>query len=818
MILAPKWKDHLMSDFTSLPCPSRLVFALIAVSLAQPFGFALGGVIDLSNAVLVIPQQRGALQRKAVEVLQQEVQRRTGIHLPTTHEWPADGRPAIAIALQSQQQEIGGPLLAELSAPMSLRAEGFLLSARRTPRPAVIVLGCDPRGVWYGVGRLLRKARLTEGSITVPDDIDVTTAPRYPLRGHQLGYRPKTNAYDAWSPAQYDQYIRELALFGANSIEIVPPRTDDDPSSPHMQVPPREMMIRLSEIIDSYGMDVWIWYPNMGDDYVTEDAIRQELNERAEIFRSLKRIDHILVPGGDPGDLHPDVLFPWLARMAAKLAEYHPQAKLWVSPQATQPTRAWLASFYAHVNQKPNWLGGIAFAPWVKTPLPELRRIVAAEIPLRRYPDITHNVACQYPVRDWDLAFALTLHRECYNPRPRAIKAVHNAFDEYACGAITYSEGINDDVNKFIWSDQDWDPSTPVIDTLRDYARLLIASDYADEIAQGLMAAEANWEGPLAANDQVGTTLEQWCALDSRLPARARNNYRFQMGLLRACYDAYIQRRLLHETCCENAALDELRRAPQLGAVAALDRAEAALERAEKESVAPELKQRCTQLADALFASIGSQLTVVKHGAKDRSRGAFMDGIDEPLNNKVWLLAQFERVRQASTEQQRLDLISQIVNRTNPGPGGFYDDMGSFSSLKRIVNDLPWAQDPGTLRSARVAFGYQIGQSEDDRVPLAWKNHACTLYETPLQLRYEHLDPAASYHVRVTYTGRIGDVLRLTADDQYEVHGLIKTRVPPIREFPVPREATNDGQLLLTWTCGEGQRGCQVAEIWLIKD
>ena len=36
----------------------------------------------------------------------------------------------------------------------------------------------------------------------------------YPLRGHQLGYRPKTNSYDAWTPAMWEQYVRDLVVFG----------------------------------------------------------------------------------------------------------------------------------------------------------------------------------------------------------------------------------------------------------------------------------------------------------------------------------------------------------------------------------------------------------------------------------------------------------------------------------------------------------------------------------------------------------------------------------------------------------------------------
>ena len=61
-------------------------------------------------------------------------------------------------------------------------------------------------------------------------------------------------------------------------------------------------------------------------------------------------------------------------------------------------------------------------------------------------------------------------------------------------------------------------------------------------------------------------------------------------------------------------------------------------------------------------------------------------------------------------------------------------------------------------------------------------------------------------------------MIRLVADGKYVIHGLIKTGAPPIREFRIPKEATRNGRLVLTWTCGEGQRGTQVSEVWIIKN
>jgi hypothetical protein len=738
------------------------------------------------------------------------------VALPLADTWPGAGQPVIAVATFPHLREIGGPsTLAKQAAPPQT-PEGYTLTLEHEPR-SIVVCGSDERGVLYGVGRLLRKMEMRPASLQIPAGLRISTAPKFPLRGFQLGYRPKVNAYDAWSPAQFDQYIRELALFGANSIEILPPRTDDQRTSPLMKIPPLEMMVKLSEIIDSYGLDVWVWYPNMGKDYTSEAGIHVELAEREDIFRRLKRVDHVLVPGGDPGNLHPDVFFPWMDRMAKVLQKYHSRAKIWVSPQAFDPTKEWLDSFYRHVNQKPAWLGGVAFAPWIATPLPEMRAIVDKDIPIRNYADITHNVDCQYPVPNWDLAFALTLHRECYNPRPVAMKTIHNRFANETCGSLCYSEGINDDVNKFVWADQDWDPATPAIETLCDYSRLFISPDSGDDVAQGFLALEKNWEGPLAVNGQVDVTLAQWHRMEQLAGPAMREQYRFQMGLLRAYYDAYVKRRLIHETELEAEARDALRLEASQGAFAAMEKAESILRRAQTEPVAVDYRSKCESLAASLFARIGSQLSVKRYGAQNRTRGAFMDGIDEPLNNVAWLSSEFRRIRDLPDEPARVAAIDQVLNRTNPGPGGFYDSLGAPGSEGRIVNSVPWKEDPGTLKSPRITFYYEIDRADDRDIPLAWKKQADALYGTPLRLAYDHLDPQATYSVRASYSGRTSRRMILMANDHFLISDQIQSRKPTVQEFAIPHEATANGHLELEWRAAEGERSCEVAEVWLIK-
>ena len=796
--------------------PRCVVICLCAVFIG--FGCLPASAVERANfsdAVIVVPDDADRVVQKAVVVLQEEVEKRTGRRLQTSNRWPASPKAGIAVGLSSHVASLAPALAFRVRAAAIPGPEGFYLSVQTGTQPTAAVAGKDPRGVLFGVGMLLRKCEWARDSLQLPA-LSMATAPKYPLRGHQLGYRPKTNAYDAWSHAQFDQYIRELTLFGTNSIELIPPVSDDDLTSRHMKVPAIEMMTQVSASCDAYDVDVWIWYPNVGKDYESEKGIAYELNERDEVLGKLPRVDHLLVPAGDPGHLHPDVFFPFMDRMAPVLKKHHPDAKIWVAPQAFRPTRAWLDVFYDYINKKPEWLGGVVFAPWVKTPIAELREKVDPALPLRRYPDITHNVSSQYPVRDWDLALALTLHRESYNPRPLAMKAVQNAFDEYAVGAITYSEGINDDVNKFVWSGQDWNPEEEVVETLRDFARLFISSEHADSIAQAILALERNWEGPLAVNSQIEITLAQWRRLEKVLTDFSKGQYRFEMGLLRAYYDAYTKRRLIYETELEMRARDVLRMAAESGSRQAMERAAGILARASTERVATDYRARCLALTDSLFEKIGSQLTVDKYGAKNRTRGAFMDGLDEPLNESQWLLGELRRIRSISDESQRVAAIEAALGRQDPGPGGFYDDLGAAGSLRRIVNNVPWHEDPGTLLSPRIAHSYRMHTKAGQMAPLAWKHQAYTIYETELHFVYEGLDPEATYRVRVVY-GTKGQKIRLVADGEYEIHGLIDTAPLRTQEFAIPQAATADGHLKLTWSCGEAQRGVQVAEIWLMK-
>ena len=771
-------------------------------------------MIDLNAAVVLTPAGLTGPEQKAVTMLLDEVEKRTVVRWPVVHEWPEDAQTVIAVGPESSLEGLTGPFASQATLEPAKGAEGYRLKAVADgQRHLILVVGNDARGVLFGVGRLLRELRMTRGSVRVSSSLEVNTAPQYPLRGHQLGYRPKVNTYDAWTPGMYEQYIRDLAVFGANAIELIPPKSDDAKDSPHFVMPQLEMIARVSQLADDYGVDFWIWYPAMDRDYSDPGTVKEALAEWGAVLEALPRVDVVFVPGGDPGHTQPKHLMPFLEKQTRVLHKSHPDAQMWMSPQSF--TAAWMDEFLEIMqDEQPAWLSGVVFGPQNRISLPDLRKALPEHYPIRRYPDITHSIRCQYAVPDWDVAYAMTEEREVINPRPMHYAEIFRLWQDDAIGFLTYSEGCNDDVNKTVWSALGWDPDA---DVLRQYSRYFIGEPYGDACAQIILALERNWQGPLLTNAGVMTTLHQVQTLEKTVRPQVKFNWRFQHLVYRAHYDAFLRTRLIYETNLEERAIEVLRRAERLGSPVALDEAEAILGKALTRPAGEDLRARVFEMGEALYQSIHMQLSVPRYEAISAGRGANLDLIDRPLNNRSWLVERLAEVRALERERDRLEVIDNIVNWTNPGPGGFYDDLGNPAQQPHLVRNLGAGQDPEFRASPRMGFAYAPGHR------LSWIRFAESRYDASLEMRYTDLDPDAEYTVRVVYAGDNRRAkLRLTANDDIEIHPFIPKESPvqPV-EFDIPKAATSEGRLTLTWRqqpgSGGSGRGCQIAEVWLVK-
>ena len=343
---------------------NRLTYIRYATIAFFLFHVISSEAVDLRNAVIVYPAAFSGPEQKAVQMLAEEAEKRTKVLWPATTVWPWSNNPVIAVCRKALLADFAPADAKErVESPKSNGPEGFQISVkRRAGNPVVWVVGNDPRGVLFGVGKLLREMHLQPGRASVADNLDIATAPRYPLRGHQLGYRPKCNSMTRRALAVWEQYFRDLAVFGCNSIELIPPRSDDAATSPHFPRPPMEMMAGMSRLADSYGLDVWVWYAAMDSDYSDPKTVASALHEWGKVFAKLPRIDDVFVPGGDPGHTRPKYLMALLEKQKENLHRYHPNARMWVSPQGFN--QAWMDEFLEILTRdQPAWLSGIVFEP-----------------------------------------------------------------------------------------------------------------------------------------------------------------------------------------------------------------------------------------------------------------------------------------------------------------------------------------------------------------------------------------------------------------------------------------------------------------------
>lgn len=805
-------------------CTMHAIAALAAGFVLQP---PSGGLPKPRFEVSVVPVQTPQ-EQAALQVLVQESERRG------KSDWVVHPGRAIsrgredALIVVAQRSQIESLLPEEIVSVWRSRldslhpigtAEGFsIVTIHWNGEEVYVIAGNDVRGELFGIGWLLRHMSFVDGVVHLPTPTELFSAPQKPVRGHQIGYRMKNNTYDAWNLAQFEQQIRDLAIFGTNTLQLIAPVSDDAPVSPLMPAPPLETFLGISKLLAKYGLDCDLYYPEMRKDYTDAAQISAELRDFEALVKAMPRADALYVPGGDPGHTPPDILFPLVEKEAAIMRKYHPGATIWVSAQGFDAAQ--YERFYTLLEKRPKWLTGVFFGPQSRDSMETQRRRIPVQYPLQFYPDIGHTMHAQFPVPEWDPVFALTEGREPICPRPREFTHIYRHFEGLNSGFVTYSEGINDDVNKILWTELGWSSDTPVETILREYARWFLHREGTQQTqaVQAILGLESDWQGPLQANREIPKTLGLLEGLESHsMPEQISGNWRWESLLYRGYYDAYVQRKFVREQKAQASALAALR------GVAASSHLVVAAKSALAESRASAEEQRLHdelfRLAHDLFRDGGLQLSVKLYGASNWERGANLDRVDTPLNDGVWMERTMDKALSESTEAERLRALRAIVDWRDPAPGAMYDDLGDPAGEPHLVRGLGWWKDPEMYATAIDGIADRT-LAEGWR--LSWLSYAEALYEQPLEMRYTGLNAALAYRLRVTYAGEDYALpLTLTAGDGVQIHPARQRKSnPETVEFAIPREAIVEGTLRLRWMrptgLGGGGRGRQIAEVWLI--
>jgi hypothetical protein len=779
-----------------------LLVALLPLAALADDGLNLtrATIVTRTGAAVPLPE------RTAATVLTEEVAKRTGVKWEVAHAWPASG-PAIAL-LSGSDRELFGRAVPRAARIAKAEGYGIVTDVRSAEHPIIWIVGADPRGALFGAGRLLRNLACAPSAVRLISPLNLTTSPDHPIRGHQLGYRATANSYDAWSPQQFDQYIRELALFGTNAIEGIPFQD----TRPTVSSYPRDKMnVDISRICERYGLEYWIWVP-ADFDLGNADLRAKFLKRHEELFKACPVMTGIFMAGGDPGDNPAKLVIPYLEDLASVLRRTHPEARVWLSLQGWEMPEQ--DAVYRWLDrEKPAWLGGIVAGP-SSPPLAELRPRVPARYRIRDYPDITHNTRCQFPVPWWDPAFAFTEGRECINPRPAFYSRVIHDTAPFTDGFISYSDGCHDDVNKIVWSALEWDGSTDLNTLLAEYCRVFFGSDVAETAAAGIFAFEKSWQGAVATNGGIDANFALWQKLEAENPG-LKSNWRWQMCLLRAYYDLYVRCRQRYESHLEDEANAQMLAAPKVGSETAVKNALATLALADSARVRQDLSQRVEQLCDDLFKSIGLQTSVAKYQAAGLERGAVLDFLYYPLNNRWWLEDELAKVDKLPTESERIARLDTLAKWAHPGPGSFYDDIGNVANSP---DEVRYETPPGPLldvdNNSPGGMMFWVDKDALARARQSW----FTDEGWPIALKYPHVDPESNYLIRTTGCGEC--LLRVNGVRLAPT--LNGKKVGEIKEFPVPRGLYRDGSISVTFDpTFEPELNWRVqsrlTEIWLIK-
>ena len=311
----------------------------------------------------------------------------------------------------------------------------------------------------------------------------------------------------------------------------------------------------------------------------------------------------------------------------------------------------------------------------------------------------------------------------------------------------------------------------------------------------------------------MDAALVLWQELERTSPT-LQTNWRWQLCLLRAYYDAYTRHRLWSETSLEQEANRVLADAPARGAEAAMRAAEAILQRTVQRPVQSAWHSRIEQLCADLFRGIELQTSVKLYQASGSERGAVLDFLEYPLNNRWWLEDEFKRIRALVAEADKLQALAMIASWEQPGPGSFYDEVGHIARSPHVVRGEGVNTDPVMERNPNPTFWWW-----DDgfsRRRLSWQ----TSLDWPLGLAYHHLDPKGSYKVRLTGYGQA----LLRGNGQLLSPTLYGKGIGEFKEFPVPPRLVQDGNLTLTFDRPQDEahlnwrQQSRVSEVWLLKE
>lgn len=490
------------------------------------------------------------LELRAAELLQGRAETR-GVEAAVVREsGDTPAAPTVVIGTAASSASIRDLITSgRLTLPPDLGDEGFVLVAQDD---TAVLCARDPRGLVFGVGELLRRSAFSEGTWTMRPTT-LTTSPDKQRRPIYFA----THFGNWYCHAEMDElreYVEDLALAGYNELvtwfDLHHYRDFGDGAAVWQR------LAELDRLARGVGMGVGrVAIANesfqgqapaglgatgrlAGTGYETDLCPSQPAgreiilaNRRAflERIRDTTQLDWLCLWPYDQGGCNCETCTPWpttymeLCRELAQLGRE-------VLPDTETLVSAWWIG--THVEGEDD-----AFFSYLARGETWFDTIVAGTVELRRWLADGRKVPPPYDVLlfpEISMFDSLPWGSRGANPAPRRFTAEMQELGEHIGGAMPYSEGRYEDLNKFLWARMQWDPALERAAVLEDYCRLAFGDEVAVHGAQLLLDMEAELrELSLAA--QVH---EQAMDIDRRMPAWARGSWRWEIVRGRTALDA----------------------------------------------------------------------------------------------------------------------------------------------------------------------------------------------------------------------------------------------------------------------------------------
>ncbi|MHB0954985.1 MAG: alpha/beta hydrolase fold domain-containing protein [Pirellulaceae bacterium] len=484
---------------------------------------------------IVLPQPASAVVQNIASVLAGQVARRCDASVVT------DGE---------------APLTVELAIAPGIGTEGFRIEDR--PDGGVKIVGNDHRGLFYGVGKLLRTSRYDEGGFKA-GSWRGTSIPEKPVRGIYFA----THFHNFYHDAPIDQvqrYVEEVGLWGLNTLLVWYDMHHFQGFDSPEAVEFRKRLQAICGAARRVGLDVgFACVANEGHAdspqalradvkgmrgaafstdicTATEEGRRYVLDNFARLFDWATDLEPkwVMIWPYDSGGCGCRQCQPWghggylrSAQPLANLAQHKlPGAKVILSTWFFDDEE-WAGLARAFVHQ-PNWVDYLlsepAFLPATSNSPPT--HPSPGNLPLVGFPEIS---MVGWPV--WGGFGA--------NPLPTRYEGEWKALKAQWQGGFPYSEGIFEDINKILWASFYWQADITADEALGEY----IAFEYSPEVVHLVLPAiqllerhtpgERTGAGSLKARDLIAQA-------DARLTPQARQAWRWRILFLRAQVDAQL--------------------------------------------------------------------------------------------------------------------------------------------------------------------------------------------------------------------------------------------------------------------------------------